>query len=143
MAVAVNILLDCTFSVSFSATDNGGGETFAGGGTYKMDKVTYKYSKDTADHGTGQDEVEFHRKNKTKWEIVFETKLIAGATSSTSLLYLLQTNELMCFVATALTGTTLTLTTPGALIVDIDADYAGPSTLKVTVKSRGTKPVIT
>lgn len=129
----VNILLDCTCTAKFVAVDAGGGEDFSGAATtFKMDKVSLKVTKTSADHSTAQDDVEFHRKTKNSWEVSCETKL-ANAT----LLAALKSNELARFTVTALTGLGFTV---DALITDFEPEYAGPSTLKFTLKPRGVMP---
>lgn len=143
MSVATNILLDCSLTIGFSLADLGGGETFGSPVTYKMDKATYKVGKHIADHNSGQDAVEFRRSSKKYWELTLEFKLYAGGTATTSLLYLAQTNELAVFTITSLTGISLGLSAaPGGIIESVEPEYAGPSTLKITIGSRGVMPSI-
>lgn len=131
---AVNILQDCTCSISFSANDVGGGETYSGAVSFKADKISVKETVSSADHSTGQDEVENHRKTKSSWEITVETKLYPQTPPSTyALLTALRSNDLG----------KLTVTSTGAgvvgegLIMGVNVDYAGPSTLQFSLKSHG------
>ena len=135
MATGVSLLLDCTISATFAAADAGGGETFANSTTFKVDKVGLKFNRSSADHSTGQDRVEFHRLTKEGWEATFETKL-ANAT----LLDRLYDNDLMKFTVSAATG--IGFSNAEGLITGIEPEYAGPSTLKFSVKCRGSVPTI-
>lgn len=130
MSAAANILIDCTCTMKFSATDLGtGSESFSGPISFKADKITVKESVTSADHSTNQDDVAFHRKNKTDWEIDVETKLY-----SSTLLAALRANALGEIIVTAPDG----MGVDGqGLIMGLDVDYAGPSTMKWSLKARG------
>lgn len=132
---AVNILLDCVCSMTFSATDAGGGETYSGSVSFKADKVTVNESTSTADHSTAQDRVENHRVNKTGWEVTVETMLYPQTAPSTfSLLTSLRANDLGKLIVTC-TGAGVTAQ---GVITGVEVDYAGPSTLRFSLKAHGT-----
>lgn len=132
MPTGVNILLDCVVSMKFSASDLGGGETYAGSITFKVDKVTVNQNIASSDHSTGQDEVEFHRKDKLGWEITVETKH-GDATIFAALL----ANALGELIVTAPTG--LGISSAKGLITALPVDFDKPSTMKFSLKSRGIK----
>jgi hypothetical protein len=120
--------------MQFSAVDQGGGETYGGAISFKADKVSPKKSIATSDHSTAQDQWENHRVTKYGWEVTVETKLYAQTAPSTySLLAALQSNDLGKIVVTA-TGAGVIAS---GVITNVDVDYAGPSTLRFTLKSHG------
>jgi hypothetical protein len=126
---AVNILLDATCSMQFSLTDQGGGESFSNTISFKADKVTVRESVSSSNHATNQDPVAAHRKGQIDWEINVETKLY-----NSTLLGQVRGNDLGRMIVTV----------PGfgvdgrGLITDVEVDYAGPSTIKWTIKAHGT-----
>jgi len=131
---AVSLLLDCQCSILFSASDQGGGESYSGAVSFKADKVTVKESISSADHSTGQDTVENYRKGKISWEISVETKLYPQTGPSTyTLLQSLRANDLGKLIVTC-TGAGVT---GQGLIENVEVDYAGPSTLKFGIKAHG------
>lgn len=132
---AVNLLLDCVCSIKFSSTDSGGGESFGTALSFKADTVTVQETTQTSDHSTAQDRVENHRVTKTGWTITVETKLYPQTAPSTySLLSSLRSNDLAQMIVTS-TGAGVT---GSGVLTDIAVNYAGPSTLKFTLKSHGT-----
>ena len=131
---AVNILLDCTCSMTFSATDQGGGETFGGAVSFLADRITVQENINSADHSTSQDRVENHRLTKVGWEMTVETKLYPQTPPTTfTLLSSLRGNDLGFLTVTS---TGAGYSGPG-LIIGLEVDYAGPSTLKFTLRSHG------
>lgn len=135
MPNGVNILLDCTITATFAAADLGGGETFTNSTTFKADKVSVKITTSTADHSTAQDTTEFHRITKRAWEVTVETKLADSVLFSR-----IGTNALATLSVTAATG--LGLSGMVGVITSIEPEYSGPSTLKFTLKPRGSQPTI-
>jgi hypothetical protein len=132
---AVNILLDCSCSMQFAASDLGGGETYSGTVSFKADKISVKETASTSDHSTAQDRVENHRLTKFGWEITVETKLAPQTGPSTfSLLTSLRSNDLGKLIVTCAGAGVVA----SGVITDVSAEYAGPSTLKFTLKSHGT-----
>jgi len=130
MAVAVNILLDCAFTIAFAPVDQGGGETYSGSLSFQADKVTIKNSVTSTDHSTAQDRVANFRQTKNEWTIDVETKF-ASATLLSSLI----SNACARIIATAPSG--LAVTALG-LITEASPDYAAPSTFKFGIKAHGT-----
>jgi hypothetical protein len=135
MAVAVNILLDCSFTISFSSVDSGGGESFSGSISFQADKITIKDSVNSTDHSTAQDKVANYRQTKNDWEMTVETKF-----ASATLLSSLKANAVAKIIATAPTG--LAVTAIG-LITEASPDYSAPSTLKFGLKAHATALVYT
>lgn len=133
-ASAVNILLDCVCAMTFSASDLGGGETYSGSVSFKADKITVKETMSTSDHSTAQDRITNNRINKVDWDITVETKLYPQTAPSTfSLLDALRSNDLGKLVVIS-TGAGVT---GEGIIGDVSVDYAGPSTLKFSLKAHG------
>lgn len=126
---ATNILTECTCSIKFSATDLGGGEVYSEVITFKADTVTVRESITTADHSTAQDQFEMHRMTKATWDVDVETKLY-----NSSLLAALRSNALAEIIVTAPTG--LGVDAKG-IITGVEASYAGPSTMKFSLKCHG------
>lgn len=131
---ALNILQDCICSIQFSPTDLGGGETYGSAISFKADKITAKKSISTADHSTAQDQWENHRITKYGFEITVETKLYAQTPPNTyTLLSSLEANDL---AKITVTGNGAGFTASG-VIGNVDTDYAGPSTLRFSIKAHG------
>jgi len=132
---ALSLLIDCACSMRFSAFDAGGGETYGTAVSFKADKVAVKKSISTADHSTGQDAWENHRITKYGYEVTVETKLYAQTPPTTyTLLNGLQSNDLGWITVTS-TGAGFTAR---GVITSVEADYAGPSTLRFSLIAHGT-----
>lgn len=129
---AVNLLLDCTCTMGFAAADLGGGESYSGSYSFGADKVSLKESVQQADHSNGQELYEFARKTKQGFTVNVECKL-----DNSSLLAALRANDLGRITVTAPSGFSFVAS---GLILDIDYDYAGPSTMKFSLQCRGASP---
>jgi hypothetical protein len=126
---AVSVLLDCTVSMTFSPTDLGGGEVYGSLRTFKVDKVSINENAGSSNHATAQDRTANNRHTGNDWEITCETKLY-----DPTLHGLLKNNDCGKMTVTAPTG----LGCVGAgIIVGLGWEYAGPSTIKWTIKAHG------
>lgn len=130
MAGAVNLLQECVVTMTFAQTDQGGGETYGGPITFKVDKIGVKDTIASSDHGTAQDAVGFERMDKNTWQLDIDTKLYDA-----DLLAALKNNALGAMIVTSRTGTGVNA--PAGLICDVDIEYANPSTMKFSLKNRG------
>lgn len=126
-----NLLLDCTCSLKTSANDLGGGETYASPVSFLADKISVTETTQSSDHSTGQDGVEFHRKNKSGWEASIETKHYSSALESA-----VRSNALGELIVTnSLTG--LGISSAKGLIIQASTVFDKPSTFSFQLKSRG------
>lgn len=144
---SIGILQDAVFTIQGTTLGDNGNpvRTLAGSPlTFKADKVTYSREHKSADHGTNQDEVPLNRDTKVIQTVVIETGLEKAANAPlASLLNASNVNgRVVAFGATATGASVGTQTTPtigGAKVDKVEWDYAGPSTLKITLSNYGTK----
>lgn len=124
----VNILKDCSCTMTFSASDAGGGETFASSTSFKADSVAIDVSRDAPDHSTGQDSHEQPRLKKVSGSTTIRTKLYEA-----NLLTRCQANELGKLVVTAPTGYGATVE---GIITKCSPTYDIPSEYEIVIKHR-------
>jgi hypothetical protein len=133
---AVNILLDCEFTIQgTTGGDNGNAtRTLAGTAlTFKADKVSIKNTRSVADHSTAQDAAEFNRTTKLPQSISVETKLEKKANAPLLTKLLGVEGVVVDFTATSVGGSI-----EGTGIVEgPEFDYDSPSTLRFTIRQYG------
>lgn len=131
MAIAVSILLECTCSIKAGGADSVTSPTWGSAVIFTADKVTCRRTVDEADHSGGQDAEEFPRFVKGRNEVTVECKF-----SNPDLIDLLQDNDVaQLTIANSRTG--MGMDPLACLITGYEPEYAGPSTLRFTLKSRG------
>lgn len=139
---AINILNDVVFTFEGTTGGDDGNPTRTGTGspvTFKADTVKYSGNRTLADHGTAQQAVEFNRITKTPESLTVETKLEKKANAAL-LSALLGTSGVVGNITATATGASI----DGVGIVEsFEFDYAGPSTLRFTMRQYGSGFTIT
>lgn len=130
--VAVNILLDVVVTLDGAGADDGAATPGGAPITILVDRVQVRHSMNTEDHSAGQQRGTWHRLTKQDDEVVFEMKL--PTVSTAGVLNLVKNNDLLRFTISAGAGNNIT---GDGLIADVERDYAGPSTLRLTLKRYG------
>jgi hypothetical protein len=132
--MGLNVLRDAVFSVIPGGADDG---TFTGSTplVIKVDTVTISQNSTLEDHSTAQDATPLNRITKIDWEVTVETKMSrAGATGVENTIAV---NELIGFEAIQAGSTTLDLECPKGIVSSVEFAYAGPNTLRFTLKPYG------
>jgi hypothetical protein len=132
----LGILYDVFVTIQGAGTDDGTfGPLVGSATTVKIDKITPKFQRTTADYSTGQDAVPMHRTNKQPFSLAFETKL----NSDGLVLGILEANPLIRVIITAV-GANEQL---DMIVTEFTPEYAGPSTLSFSAEPYGVTPIIT
>jgi hypothetical protein len=109
--------------------------------TVKFDRISFVSTEAIDDHASGQDVVDFMRGHRVSQTLTVETKLQKKAAAELADLLFSEDGVVLIFTATA-TGCSIgTQTTPsvgGARVESKEFDYAGPSTLRFTLRNYGT-----
>jgi hypothetical protein len=132
--MALNVLRDAVFTVIPGGADDG---TWTGttAVTVLVDTVTVSQNSTLEDHSTAQNATPLNRITKIDWEVTIETKM--SRTGSTGLENVLQANELVGFTAIQAGTTVLDVSAPKGIVSNVELNYAGPNTIRCTIKPYG------
>ena len=132
--MALNVLRDCIFSVIPGGSD-GGTFTAASPVTILVDTVSISQHNQLEDHSTAQQATPVMRITKVDWEVTVETKL--SRTGASGLENVLRLNELVGFTAVQTGTQALDVQCPQGIVSSIELNYAGPNTIRFTIKPYG------
>ena len=130
----LNVLRDCIVSVIPCGADTG---TYTSGSpvTVAVDTVSVSQTNNLEDHSTAQNATPLMRVTKQDWEVTIETK--QNRFGSTGLENVLRLNELVGFSVVQTSSTSLDVYCPVGIVSSVELNYAGPNTIKVTIKPYG------
>lgn len=141
---SIGILQDAVFTLQGTTGGDDGvttGRTLSGTAvTFKADKVSLQASRSLADYGTNQDEAELNRSNKQPQTVTVETKLEKKA-NAPLLTALLGTTGVVVQITATATGANIGASY--AIVESFEWEYAGPSTLRFTLRQYGSKFTLT
>ena len=128
---AVSLLEDtvATLSYTVGTGDTGVVSTFATTTLVNIDKASVKRSMNTADHSGGQNPEEIHRGTKFTTSTDLELKLYVDAIMPVLRVGL----QIQLVTVATMNAHTITVTVTG-IITDVDLEFAGPSTMKLSMK---------
>lgn len=140
LSSAINLLQDTVVSLCIPGDGDTGLKPSAWGTpvTVLVDKVSVKDSIVTADHSAGQSGTPINRANKFDFEVTIDFKLFGKPASGNGITYTCRSGKQIRILINATQAATAILgEAVEGIITEAGREYAGPSTLRVTIKPYG------
>lgn len=135
---ALGVLYDVALTLDGTTGGDDGNPTRTPVGspiTVLCDKITHRFQRELADHGTAQTEAEFMRIKKLSETLIIETKLQKKTNAALYALLIGTTGIIVRFTITAV-GANIT---GDAMVEERELDYDGPSTIRIVLRNYGVK----
>lgn len=135
---AIDLLLDVVFTMDGTTGGDNGTLTRTAAAspvTFLADKVSLSNKRTLADHSVAQQSAPIMRTTKITPSMTIETKL-EKKTGAALLALLISANGVIVNITATAVG--CNITTSPFIVESYEADYAGPSTLKIVLQPYGT-----